>query len=205
MAKRLVDIFASVCGILVLSPFFLVLSLAIKQEDGGPVFYRGERIGQNGVPFRIFKFRSMVMNAEKIGGSSTADDDARITKIGHKLRKLKVDEIPQLLNVLKGDMSLVGPRPEVRHYTDMFSEEEKAILRVRPGITDWASLWNPDEGKILAGSLDPEKTYMEKIRPTKLQLQLKYVREKNLRNDLLIIMQTLKTVVLKKSAKSLRE
>jgi lipopolysaccharide/colanic/teichoic acid biosynthesis glycosyltransferase len=147
----------------------------------------------------------MVMNAEKIGGSSTADDDPRITKIGHKLRKLKMDEIPQLLNVLKGDMSLVGPRPEVRHYTDMFSEEEKAILRVRPGITDWASLWNPDEGKILAGSPDPEKIYIEKIRPTKLQLQLKYVREKNLRNDLLIIIQTLKAVVLKKSAKSLRE
>ena len=205
MAKRLFDIFASVCGIVALSSFFLVLSLAIKQEDGGPVFYRGERIGQNGVPFRIFKFRSMVMNAEKIGGSSTADDDPRITKIGHKLRKLKLDEIPQLLNVLKGDMSLVGPRPEVRHYTDMFSEEEKAILRVRPGITDWASLWNPDEGKILAGSPDPEKTYIEKIRPTKLQLQLKYVREKNLRNDLLIIIQTLKAVVLKKSAKSLRE
>jgi lipopolysaccharide/colanic/teichoic acid biosynthesis glycosyltransferase len=154
MAKRLVDIFASVCGILALSSFFLVLSLAIKQEDGGPVFYRGERIGQNGVPFRIFKFRSMVMNAEKIGGSSTADDDPRITKIGHKLRKLK-----------------------------------------RPGITDWASLWNPDEGIILAGSPDPEKTYMEKIRPTKLELQLKYVREKSLRNDLVIILQTLKTVV----------
>jgi len=195
MAKRLFDIFASVCGIVALSSFFLVLSLAIKQEDGGPVFYRGERIGQNGVPFRIFKFRSMVMNAEKIGGSSTADDDPRITKIGHKLRKLKLDEIPQLLNVLKGDMSLVGPRPEVRHYTDMFSKEEKAILSVRPGITDWASLWNPDEGKILVGSPDPEKTYMEKIRPTKLELQLKYVREKSLRNDLVIILQTLKTVV----------
>ena len=195
MAKRLFDIFASVCGIVALSSFFLVLSLAIKQEDGGPVFYRGERIGQNGVPFRIFKFRSMVMNAEKIGGSSTADDDPRITKIGHKLRKLKMDEIPQLLNVLKGDMSLVGPRPEVRHYTDMFSKEEKAILSVRPGITDWASLWNPDEGKILVGSPDPEKTYMEKIRPTKLELQLKYVREKSLRNDLVIILQTLKTVV----------
>ncbi len=195
MAKRLVDIFASVCGILALSPFFLVLSLAIKQEDGGPVFYRGERVGQNGVPFRIFKFRSMVMNAEKIGGSSTADDDPRITKIGFKLRKLKLDEIPQLLNVLKGDMSFVGPRPEVRHYTDMFSEEEKTILSVRPGITDWASLWNPNEGKILSGSPDPDRTYMEEIRPTKLKLQLKYVREKSLRNDLVIILETLKTVV----------
>jgi lipopolysaccharide/colanic/teichoic acid biosynthesis glycosyltransferase len=137
----------------------------------------------------------MVMNAEKIGGSSTADDDPRITKIGFKLRKLKLDEIPQLLNVLKGDMSFVGPRPEVRHYTDMFSEEEKTILSVRPGITDWASLWNPNEGKILSGSPDPDRTYMEEIRPTKLKLQLKYVREKSLRNDLVIILETLKTVV----------
>jgi lipopolysaccharide/colanic/teichoic acid biosynthesis glycosyltransferase len=137
----------------------------------------------------------MVMNAEKIGGSSTADDDPRITKIGFKLRKLKLDEIPQLLNVLKGDMSFVGPRPEVRHYTDMFSEEEKTILSVRPGITDWASLWNPNEGKIFSGSPDPDRTYMEEIRPTKLKLQLKYVREKSLRNDLVIILETLKTVV----------
>jgi len=147
----------------------------------------------------------MVVEAEKIGGPSTADDDPRITAIGHKLRRLKLDELPQLFNVLKGDMSLVGPRPEVRHYTDMFSKEEKAILNVRPGITDWASLWNPDEGKMLAGSPDPEKTYMEKIRPTKLRLQLKYVREKSLRNDIVIILQTLKTMVSKKSAKSLRE
>lgn len=195
MAKRLLDICVSLCGILALSPLFLVVSFLIKQVDDGPVFYRGERIGQNGAPFRIFKFRSMVMNAEKIGGSSTADDDPRITKIGHKLRRLKVDEIPQLLNVLKGDMSLVGPRPEVRHYTNMFSKEEKAILSVRPGITDWASLWNPNEGKILAGSPDPDKTYMEKIRPTKLKLQLKYVREKSLRHDLVIILKTIKTVV----------
>jgi lipopolysaccharide/colanic/teichoic acid biosynthesis glycosyltransferase len=136
----------------------------------------------------------MVMNAEKIGGSSTADDDPRITKIGFKLRKLKLDEIPQLLNVLKGDMSFVGPRPEVRHYTDMFSEEEKTILSVRPGITDWASLWNPNEGKILSGSPDPDRTYMEEIRPTKLKLQLKYVREKSLRNDLVIILETLKSM-----------
>lgn len=195
MAKRLLDICVSVCGILALSPLFLVVSFLIKQVDDGPVFYRGERIGQNGAPFRIFKFRSMVMNAEKIGGSSTANDDPRITKIGHKLRRLKVDEIPQLLNVLKGDMSLVGPRPEVRHYTNMFSKEEKAILSVRPGITDWASLWNPNEGKILAGSPDPDKTYMEKIRPTKLKLQLKYVREKSLRHDLVIILKTIKAVV----------
>lgn len=203
--KRLIDIFASIFGLMVLLPLLLPIALAIKREGAGPVFYRGVRIGLHGGPFRIFKFRTMVVEAEKIGGPSTADDDPRITAIGHKLRRLKLDELPQLFNVLKGDMSLVGPRPEVRHYTDMFSKEEKAILNVRPGITDWASLWNPDEGKMLAGSPDPEKTYMEKIRPTKLRLQLKYVREKSLRNDIVIILQTLKTMVSKKSAKSLRE
>jgi lipopolysaccharide/colanic/teichoic acid biosynthesis glycosyltransferase len=191
-------------GLTILLPFFLTIVWLIKREDGGPIFYRGERVGRNNVPFKIFKFRSMVVDAERLGGFSTADDDPRITKIGRFVRKYKLDEMPQLINVLRGEMSIVGPRPEVQHYVAMFTEEEKMILSVRPGITDWASLWNPDEGKILAGSPDPEKTYLEKIRPTKLELQLKYVREKSLRNDLVIILQTLKTIVLKKSAKSLR-
>ena len=150
-----------------------------------------------GRPFRIFKFRTMVVDAEKIGGPSTAADDPRITKVGKFLRKYKWDELPQLFNVLKGEMSFVGPRPEVQHYVDMFTEGEKVILSVRPGITDWASLWNPDEGAVLAGSLDPEKTYMEEIRPTKLRLQLKYVKERSFRGDLSIIYQTIMTVVSK--------
>ncbi len=135
------------------------------------------------------------MGADRLGGPSTADDDPRITRIGKLIRKYKLDELPQLINVLKGEMSFVGPRPEVQHYVDMFTEEEKAILSVRPGITDWASLWNPDEGKILAGSPDPEKTYMEKIRPTKLNLQLKYVRERSFWVDCRIIMRTIMTIV----------
>jgi lipopolysaccharide/colanic/teichoic acid biosynthesis glycosyltransferase len=139
----------------------------------------------------------MVVDAEKIGGPSTAADDPRITKVGKFLRKCKLDELPQLFNVLKGEMSFVGPRPEVQHYVDMFTKEEKVILSVRPGITDWASLWNSDEGAVLAGSLDPEKTYMEEIRPTKLRLQLKYVKERSFRGDLSIIYQTIMTVVSK--------
>ena len=137
----------------------------------------------------------MVLNAEKLGGPSTADDDPRITRVGKFIRKFKLDELPQLINVLKGEMSIVGPRPEVQMYVDMFTGEEKAILSVRPGITDWASIWNPDEGAILAGSADPEKTYMEKIRPEKIRLQLKYVRERSFWNDLRIIAQTIITIL----------
>lgn len=154
-------------------------------------------MGRRGKPFKIFKFRTMVLDAERLGGPSTADDDPRITKIGRFLRKYKFDELPQFINVLKGDMSFVGPRPEVQHYVDMFTDEEKAILNVRPGITDWASLWNPDEGAILAGSPDPEKTYMEKIRPEKLRLQLRYVRERSFWKDLKIIFLTLKAIVIR--------
>jgi len=176
-------------------PALLCIALLIKKEDGGPVFYRGNRVGRYGSLFKIFKFRTMVVDAERFGGPSTADDDPRITKVGKVIRKYKLDELPQLINVLKGEMSFVGPRPEVQHYVEMFTEEEKAILNVRPGITDWASLWNPDEGKILEGSPDPEKAYMEKIRPTKLRLQLKYVQERSFWIDLKIIFQTCLTIL----------
>ena len=166
-------------------------------EDGGPVFYRGLRVGLRGKKFRMFKFRTMVLNADKIGGPSTADDDPRITKTGKFLRKCKLDEIPQLINVFTGEMSFVGPRPEVIFYVDMFTEEEKKILSVRPGITDWASLWDCDEGAILAGSPDPEKAYMEKIRPEKLRLQLKYVNNHSFGMDLVILFKTFIKVIKK--------
>jgi len=133
----------------------------------------------------------MVVNAEKMGGSSTPDDDPRITRIGRKLRKYKLDELPQLLNVLIGDMSLVGPRPEVKHFTDIFTDEEKTILTVRPGITDWASIWNPDEGSILAGMEDPDAAYLELIRPKKLRLQMRYVNEQSFFTDMYILWKTL--------------
>ena len=197
MLKRAFDFVSSLVGLILVSPVLVTIATLIKREDGGPVFYRGVRVGRFGKPFRIFKFRTMVLNAEKLGGPSTADDDPRITRVGKFIRKFKLDELPQLINVLKGEMSIVGPRPEVQMYVDMFTEEEKAILSVRPGITDWASIWNPDEGAILAGSSDPEKTYMEKIRPEKIRLQLKYVRERSLWVDLKIILWTLRAVVMK--------
>lgn len=139
----------------------------------------------------------MVLDAEKIGGPSTADDDPRITRIGKFIRKYKLDELPQLINVLKGEMSIVGPRPEVEHYVKMYTKKEKAILAVHPGITDWASSWNSDEGAVLARSLDPEKTYMEKIRPEKIRLQLKYIKQRSFGIDLKIIFLTLKAIVLR--------
>ncbi len=197
MLKRPFDLVSSLLGLILISPVLVTLAILIKKEDGGPVFYRGVRVGRFGKPFTIFKFRTMVLNAEKLGGPSTADDDPRITRVGKFIRKFKLDELPQLINVLKGEMSVVGPRPEVQMYVDMFTEEEKTILSVRPGITDWASIWNPDEGAILAGSPDPEKTYMEKIRPEKIRLQLKYVRERSFWVDLKIILWTLKAVVMK--------
>ena len=193
--KRLFDIVVSLLGIIAFFPIFLCVSFSIKHEDGGCIFYRGLRIKKKGVPFKMFKFRTMVLNADKIGGSSTADDDLRLTKIGKFLRKYKFDELPQLINVLKGEMSFVGPRPEVPFYVSMFTEEEKAILSVTPGITDWASLWNSNEGAFLAGSADPEKDYMEKIRPQKIRLQLKYVHERSFLVDMKILFMTVMKVI----------
>jgi lipopolysaccharide/colanic/teichoic acid biosynthesis glycosyltransferase len=176
------------------SPLFIIIIAAIKLSDRKPVFYKAPRIGKNGIPFHMFKFRTMVVNADKIGGSSTPDNDPRITAVGRFLRKYKLDELPQLFNVVSGDMSIVGPRPEVKEYVDLYNDEEKIILTVRPGITDWASIWNPDEGKILAGSSDPDKTYLEKIRPEKIRLQVKYVKERSFWTDLKIIWETLKVM-----------
>jgi lipopolysaccharide/colanic/teichoic acid biosynthesis glycosyltransferase len=193
--KRVFDYGVALLALILLAPLLTTIALMIKWEDGGPIFYRGERMGQAGRPFQIFKFRTMVVNAEKLGGFSTPKDDPRITNLGRKLRQHKLDELPQLFNVLKGEMSIVGPRPEVKLYTDMFTDEEKAILSVKPGITDWASIWNADEGAVLAGAQDPEKAYLKLIRPTKLRLQLKYVKEKSFRTDLQIVLATLRELL----------
>jgi lipopolysaccharide/colanic/teichoic acid biosynthesis glycosyltransferase len=195
MGKRLFDILAAASGLILLSPFLVWIAWRIRQEGDDTVFYRGVRVGLHGRPFRIFKFRTMVINADKIGGPSTSDDDPRITWFGGWLRKYKLDELPQLINVIKGDMSIVGPRPEVKQYTDLFTDEEKIILSVRPGITDWASIWNSDEGAALAGTKDPEKAYMELIRPKKLKLQMKYVRELSLWIDVKIIFLTAMAII----------
>lgn len=192
IAKRTLDIICSFFGLVVLSPFFLVVALLIKRYSPGPVFYRGVRVGKDDRLFRIYKFRTMVQNADKMGGPSTAGDDPRLTGIGKFLRAYKLDEFPQLINVLKGEMSLVGPRPEVPLYVNMMTNEEKRIiLSIRPGITDLASLWNIDEAAVLHGSPDPEKTYQEKIWPEKKRLQIKYVKEQSFFGDLVVIFRTL--------------
>jgi len=182
-------------GLLVLSPVLGLVALLVKLSDGGPVLYRGLRTGLNGRQFRICKFRSMVVDAEKTGVTATADDDPRITRVGRFLRKYKLDELPQLVNVLVGDMSLVGPRPEVPQYTALFTRQEQAILSVRPGITDWATLWDIAEGAVLAGSDNPEQAYLEKIRPEKIRLQLKYIRERSFGVDVRILALTLWALV----------
>lgn len=193
--KRICDLAIAIPIVLLTAPVFAVLAVLIKLDATGPVFYRGVRIGRFAEPFYIFKFRTMVSNAEQVGGYCTADDDARITRIGRVLRRYKLDELPQLLNVLNGTMSIVGPRPEVKKYTDMYSEDEKVILTVRPGITDWATIWNSDEGALLRGAPDPEQTYLDTIRPEKLRLQLKYIREANTWTDLKIVWSTLTLMV----------
>jgi lipopolysaccharide/colanic/teichoic acid biosynthesis glycosyltransferase len=203
MMKRIFDIGFSLSVLLAFSPLLILISLLIK-GDGGHVFYRGARTGLYGRPFRIYKFRTMVPNAEAIGGASTADEDPRITRVGRALRRCKLDELPQFINVLTGEMSVVGPRPEVKYYTDMYTETEKAILTVRPGITDWASIWNSDEGAVLAGAADPEKAYQELIRPTKIRLQLKYVRERSFFTDLKLIFLTV-LAILKPESKAVQE
>lgn len=195
MLKRLFDIVSSGIGLIVFAPLLAGIAIWVKSDSPGPVFYRGARGGRNNVPFGIFKFRSMVMNADKIGGSSTSGADPRITRSGRFIRKYKIDELSQLINVLKGDMSIVGPRPEILAYTSKYEGEFLEILSVRPGITDWASIWNADEGAVLAGARDPDRAYEILIQPTKLRLQLKYVREHTMLTDLKIIAYTIRRIV----------
>ena len=176
--------------LLVLSPIFLWIAVLVKLSSPGPVFYRGLRVGRGGRLFRMFKFRTMIADAEGKGASSTAEGDPRLTRTGKFLRQYKLDELPQLINVLSGQMSVVGPRPQVAWAAKLYTEEQKALLSVRPGITDYASLRFRKEAQILAGSSDPDRDYLEKIAPEKIRLGLEYVREKSLKADLKIILAT---------------
>ena len=190
MVKRLFDVLASTVMLVLLSPLLLVLSLAVNFSSKGPVFYMQERIGKNEKPFRIFKFRTMLMDADKKGLLTVGGRDPRVTNFGYFLRKYKLDELPQLFNVVLGEMSLVGPRPEVKRYVEMYSVEQKKVLEVNPGITDYASIEYANENELLGKADDPEKMYVEEIMPAKLKLNLKYVKEQSFLVDLKIIFKT---------------
>jgi len=196
MAKRLFDIFFSLLGLILLSPFFLIVSILIKKDSRGPVFYKGKRVGEDGKMFRIFKFRTMVHNAEEIGGVTTSAKDERLTKTGKFLRKRNLDEFPQLINVLKGEMSFVGPRPAVTEDMKDYSEEQKdLILSVKPGITDLSSLKFVHEEELIKEAENPRQFYKEKIEPEKIELGMKYVRERSFWLDLKIIIKTIFTAL----------
>ena len=192
MGKRFFDILVSSMGLVVASPLLLLCAMAIKLDSEGPVFYRGRRIGREGKSFFIYKFRSMIENSEKLGASSTDALDVRITRVGRYIRRYKLDEVSQLINVLMGDMSIVGPRPQVKWAVDLFTEEEKKILRLRPGLTDWASIRFNNEEEIIgkSGYSNADEAYMALIHPEKMRLQLKYLRERSFMTDLRIILDT---------------
>ena len=197
MAKRLFDVFASSLGLILCAPLLLIIATWIKLDSPGPVFYRGKRAGRGGKPFYIFKFRSMVTNADRIGGPTTSEEDPRVTRSGRFIRRFKMDELSQLINVLLGQMSLVGPRPEVVEKMEELPTAYQKILELRPGITDWGSIWNSDEGGVLEGTPDPDEAYEKILRPTKLKLQLHYCKTRNLVVDAKIIAHTLLRIVRK--------
>lgn len=194
-AKRVFDCCAAALGLILLSPVFILVAIAIKLDSKGPVFYRGERTGRHGELFRIWKFRSMVVGADRLGGTTGAND-LRITAVGGFLRKYKFDELPQLINVLMGEMSLVGPRPELAEHTAVYEGEEKLILTVRPGITDYASIRFRNLND-LVGSEEPHKVFIEKFRPEKNRLRIHYVQRQSLREDMKILFKTLACVILR--------
>jgi lipopolysaccharide/colanic/teichoic acid biosynthesis glycosyltransferase len=189
ISKRCLDVVLSVMAIALFSPMFIVVAVLVRMTSPGPVLYRGLRAGRNGRNFHILKFRTMVVNAEKIGGASTAVDDPRLTRVGRTLRKYKLDELPQFFNVVGGSMSLVGPRPQVLSYTDKYQGEERLILNMRPGITDLASLFFSDMDKVL-GSGDVDARYAKEIEPVKNELRLRYVKEASFMLDLRILIET---------------
>ena len=195
MIKRLFDFFATSVALIFLLPLFFIIALSIVSNSKGGVFYKQERIGKNRKKFMLYKFRSMKIDAHKEGLLTVGEHDKRITSIGYYLRKYKLDELPQLLNILKNDMSLVGPRPEVEKYVRLFNDEQLKVLEVKPGLTDLASLAYINENEILAKAEDPEKTYIHKILPQKLALNLKYIEQQSFWFDLKIIFRTLRKII----------
>lgn len=195
MLKRAFDILFSLLGLLALFPFFLLISIVIVIDSRGGVFYRQVRVGKLGRDFKMFKFRSMCTGADKKGLLTVGAKDSRVTATGFYLRKYKLDELPQLLNVLIGDMSIVGPRPEVRKYVEMYSVEQQKVLSAQPGITDYASIEFLNENELLGKASDPEEIYISEIMPVKLDLNLKYIRDQSFFNDLKIIFKTIRRII----------
>jgi lipopolysaccharide/colanic/teichoic acid biosynthesis glycosyltransferase len=195
MLKRIFDILVSGIALIVLSIIFLVIAIAIKFSGKGPVLYSQTRVGFNGTDFTILKFRTMHTGADKAGLLTVGGKDNRITGVGYFLRKYKLDELPQLINVLKGDMSLVGPRPEVRKYVALYNKEQLAVLTVKPGITDYASIIYSNENDLLGKSADPEREYIHNIMPAKLALNLKYISDQNFWVDMKILANTIAKIL----------
>ena len=193
--KSIFDIVASGIGLILLSPLFIILTIWIKCDSIGPVFYKQVRVGRNNMDFQLFKFRSMRVGSDKKGLITVGGHDPRITRSGYYIRKYKLDEFPQLINVFKGDMSLVGPRPEVRKYVDMYTEEQMHVLDVRPGITDLASIRYRNENELLERVNDPDKYYVEVIMPDKLRINLEYVARHSFTFDIRLIFQTFRAIV----------
>ena len=192
---RFFDFVLSLVGLVILAPIFIVLAVWIKIDSVGPVFYKQIRVGQNGKDFGLFKFRSMVVDADKKGLITVGGRDPRITRSGYFIRKYKLDELPQLINVLVGDMSLVGPRPEVRKYVELYDDDQNKVLSVKPGITDYASIEYMDENEILGKSTDPEKTYIEEIMPEKIKYNMKYIKNRSLIEYFKIIFLTVLKII----------
>ena len=192
---RFFDFFFTVLGLIILSPLFLIVAIWIKLDSSGPVFYKQTRVGRNNKDFKLLKFRSMVTDADKKGLITVGGRDPRVTQSGYFIRKYKLDELPQLLNVLIGDMSLVGPRPEVRKYVDLYNETQRKVLSVKPGITDYASIEYIDENEILGRAENPEKVYIEHIMPEKIKYNMKYIQNRSVKEYFKIIFLTIGKIV----------
>lgn len=203
LAKRSLDLTASICGLVVLSPLLLLIAILVKAEDGGSIFFGQERIGRGGRPFRMWKFRTMIPDASKVGLSLTVAGDSRITRMGAWLRAHKLDELPQLLNVVRGEMTMVGPRPEVSKYVDMYTLEQRKVLALNPGITDPASILFAEESSLLAEHSDPETFYIKQVVPEKIRLNLDYADRATALSDLAIVLETVGHVVRKTRARQI--
>ncbi|MCK4638178.1 MAG: sugar transferase [Bacteroidales bacterium] len=195
MLKRLFDFFFSLIGLIILSPLFFIISILIIIDSKGGIFYKQKRVGKNNRDFSLIKFRTMKTGADMQSLLTVGIKDSRVTKTGYFLRKHKLDELPQLINILKGDMSFVGPRPEVRKYIELYDERQKQVFKVKPGLTDYASLEYINESEILSKAANPEKVYIEKIMPAKLELNLKYITESSIKTDTKIIYKTLRKIL----------